>query len=45
MEDTFTEGFYKMYRDLYWWQIRSLKTSFKVKCLAARSLWIMRKWR
>lgn len=34
-----------MYRKLYWSQIFSIKTTFGVKVVAIRSLWILRKMR
>lgn len=36
------EKVYQMYRVMYWSQIFNRKTSFSVKRLAMRSLWIMR---
>lgn len=35
----------KVYKDIYWGQILSWHTSFAVKKIAIKSLWIMRKGR
>lgn len=43
MEYIIDNSIFKMYKKVYWKQIFSLKTSFKIKWTAIKSLWSLRK--